>query len=66
MTSYTITPGSDGATFNVVISGANGTRQTLLGFATKSEAEAWITNDKRLNHPDDGPTVFDSPTPAGD
>lgn len=48
-----IIPNSDGSGFNVGIAGSNGARQTMLGFETEAEAEAWIVQDKRLAQ---GPT----------
>jgi hypothetical protein len=48
MSTYVITPNSDGSGFNVGIAGTNGARQTMLGFETEAEAEAWIIQDKRL------------------
>jgi hypothetical protein len=48
MTQYTIIPLPDGAGFHIGVAGTNGARQTMLGFATQEEAEAWITHDKRL------------------
>jgi hypothetical protein len=50
MTRYTIIPNSDGTGFNVGIAGSDGARQTILGFASEAEAEAWITQDRRLSH----------------
>jgi hypothetical protein len=49
MTTYTIIPNGDGTGFNISIAGSNGARQTMLGFASEAEAEAWITQDRRLN-----------------
>ncbi|HEY4040972.1 MAG TPA: hypothetical protein VGM32_03905 [Rhodopila sp.] len=49
MTTYTIIPNSDGNGFNIGIAGSDGVRQTMLGFASQAEAEAWISQDKRLN-----------------
>ncbi len=48
MSTYVITPNSDGSGFNVGIAGSNGARQTMLGFESEAEAEAWIIQDKRL------------------
>ncbi len=48
MSTYVITPNSDGSGFNVGIAGTNGARQTMLGFESEAEAEAWIVQDKRL------------------
>jgi hypothetical protein len=49
MTQYTIVPAGDGPGFNVAVSGSDGARHTMLGFATEAEAEAWIALDKRLD-----------------
>jgi hypothetical protein len=49
MSIYTIIPLNDGAGFNIGVAGTNGARQTILGFTTEAEAEAWILQDKRLN-----------------
>ena len=49
MTTYTIIPAQDGSGFNIGIAGSNGARQTMLGFASEAEAEAWINHDRRLN-----------------
>ena len=48
MTTYQIIPSGDGSGFNVGIAGSDGTRQTMLGFTSQEEAEAWIIQDKRL------------------
>jgi hypothetical protein len=48
MTTYAIIPNSDGSGFNVGIAGSDGARQTMLGFESEAEAEAWIIQDKRL------------------
>jgi hypothetical protein len=61
MTTYIIIPTADGASFNIGITGSNGARQTMLGFASEAEAEAWISQDKRLdgtpNPPEARPAV---------
>ncbi|WP_428484081.1 hypothetical protein [Rhodopila sp.] len=49
MSTYTIVAVGDGSGFNIGVAGANGTRQTILGFKSEAEAEAWIVQDKRLN-----------------
>jgi hypothetical protein len=49
MTQYFIVPTGDGTGFNVSVSGADGTRQTMLGFDTEADAQAWIARDKRLD-----------------
>jgi hypothetical protein len=48
MTTYTVTGKFEQTGFHVAIAGSLGHRQTILGFATKAAAEAWITHDKRL------------------
>nr|WP_294554499.1 hypothetical protein [uncultured Rhodopila sp.] len=53
MTQYIVVPNGDGSGFNIAVSGANGARQTLLGFNTEAEAEAWIANDRRLDSGDE-------------
>jgi hypothetical protein len=50
MTTYTIIPVADGTGFHIGVAGSDGTRQTMLGFASMAEAEAWILQDKRLNN----------------
>jgi len=47
MADYQITPNGDG--YDIRIIGGNGARQTVLGFASQSDAEAWVAQDKRLN-----------------
>ena len=58
MTQYIIVPNGDGSGFNIAVSGANGTRQTMLGFDTQAEAEAWIVQDKRLGGTDEPSPEF--------
>ena len=48
MNKYNIGTRADGAGFDVHIVTTNGTRQTILGFATESEAQLWIAQDQRL------------------
>jgi hypothetical protein len=49
MTIYTVVPRVDRTGFHVAIQGSDGIRQTILGFETRVEAEAWIDQDKRLS-----------------
>jgi len=49
MTTYTIIPTSDGSAFHIGVAGSDGARQTMLGFTSEAEAEAWINQDKRLS-----------------
>jgi hypothetical protein len=49
MTTYIIIPTDNGSSFNIGVAGSNGARQTMLGFASEAEAEAWISQDKRLS-----------------
>jgi hypothetical protein len=48
MITYTIIASAEKTGFHVKIDGSDGNRQTILGFATESDAETWIANDKRL------------------
>jgi hypothetical protein len=48
MTTYTLIPTEDG--YHIGVAGSDGARHTMLGFASKEEAEAWILQDKRLNN----------------
>jgi hypothetical protein len=47
MATYTINPRTGASGFDIEITGADGVRQTILGFETESEANAWIERDKR-------------------
>jgi hypothetical protein len=49
MATYTVTAEACGTGFRVGIVGTNGTRQTMLGFSTEAEAEAWIISDRALD-----------------
>ena len=49
MSKYTVSPRSGGVGFDIAVISGNGARNTLLGFATEMEAQAWITRDRRLN-----------------
>lgn len=49
MADYHISPSANGDNFDVRIVGTNGARQTVLGFASQGDAEAWVAQDKRLN-----------------
>ena len=53
MTTYTITARAAHDGYDIAIVGSDGARQTLLGFRTEAEAEAWIEQDKRLNTAED-------------
>jgi hypothetical protein len=48
MITYTVIASADRMDFHVKIAGSDGNRQTMLGFRTESDADAWIANDKRL------------------
>ena len=52
MPTYTVIPQAD-QTFQVAIVGGDGARQTMLGFETQAEAEAWIARDRRQSAADD-------------
>jgi hypothetical protein len=47
MATYTISSATERGSFDVVIVGNNGARQTVLGFRTYAAAEAWIAEDAR-------------------
>jgi hypothetical protein len=49
MSKYTVSPGYGGVGFDIAVISGNGARNTLLGFATELEAQAWIMRDRRLN-----------------
>jgi hypothetical protein len=51
MATYTVIPRPDQSGFDIAIAGADGTRQTMLGFKTEGDAKAWIVQDERLNGP---------------
>jgi hypothetical protein len=53
MATYTIIPKDDQTGFDVAIVGDDGARQTLLGFETQTDAQAWIAWDKRPSAADD-------------
>jgi hypothetical protein len=48
MITYTVIASADETGFHVKIAGSEGNRQTILGFVTESDADAWIVNDKQL------------------
>jgi len=51
MATYTIIPHAGFTSFDVAVIGANGAKQTMLGFQTEEDAEAWIVIDQALtNH----------------
>jgi hypothetical protein len=52
MATYTLIPNA-GQSFHVAIVGNDGARQTLLGFETAADAEAWIARDRIQNTTDD-------------
>jgi hypothetical protein len=47
---YQIATRADGTGFDVHIVTSGGVRQTVLGFVTEPEAQAWIAQDQRLSH----------------
>ena len=51
MSTYTIIPRSDQSGYDIAIVGTDGVHQTMLGFKTHADAEAWIAQDERLNGP---------------
>ncbi len=60
MTQYIIVPNGDGSGFNISVAGANGARQTMLGFSSEAEAEAWIVQDRRLAGADEPSPEYQS------
>jgi hypothetical protein len=46
---YQIATRADGTGFDVHIVTSTGVRQTVLGFVTEPEAQAWIAQDQRLS-----------------
>jgi hypothetical protein len=54
MATYTIIPRSGGDGYDVVVVGADGVRQTMLGFETEAAAQEWIAHDQALNDRVDG------------
>jgi hypothetical protein len=48
MATYTIACHPNQSGFDIAIVGANGTRQTMLGFETAEDAKACIVHDERL------------------
>ena len=47
MATYSITVQAHGVGFDDQIVGAEGVKQTMLGFETEAAAAAWIAEDKR-------------------
>jgi hypothetical protein len=56
MAIYSIVPRSDGTGFDIEVISNDGTRHTMLGFATEAEAKEWIATDRlreiNLGRPD--------------
>lgn len=46
MTIYSIVSDQEGTGFNVEVVSDNGAHQTMMGFASETEAEAWIASDR--------------------
>jgi hypothetical protein len=63
MATYTVIPKVDDTGFHVAIVGSDGVRQTILGFETGADAEAWISRDKWLDAADRHGTPHE-PTPS--
>jgi hypothetical protein len=53
MATYTVTSKTDRDGFEVEIVGNDGVRQTMLGFKTHAEADAWIVEDSQRATSDD-------------
>jgi hypothetical protein len=62
MGTYSITRHKDGASFDVSVLSDNGAQQTLLGFKTLKDAEAWVADDRRRSSAGDTkPSEFGMP-----
>jgi len=48
MAAYTIIPHAGFTSFDVAVIGANGGKQTMFGFQTEADADAWIAQDQAL------------------
>jgi hypothetical protein len=48
MATYSISCRADRSGFDVAVTGSDGVHHTMLGFATRADAEAWIAQDSRL------------------
>jgi hypothetical protein len=51
MSTYTINPRPEQGEWEVYVVGSDGVRQTMLGFPTEADAEAWIAGDKAREEP---------------
>ena len=47
MNTYTVVPRRDGLGYDILVVSDNGVTQTILGFKTEADAEAWIDDDKK-------------------
>jgi hypothetical protein len=65
MTTYSVIPNGEGTGFNISIAGSDGTRQTMLGFESEADAEAWIVQDKRLSELPAPPVITSSASAYG-
>jgi hypothetical protein len=62
MAKYTIHPREGGVEFEVSVSSDNGAKQTMLGFKTVAEADAWVAEDMRLTTRGNGRSGPDLPS----
>jgi hypothetical protein len=51
LSTYVISPHPEEPQYEVHIVGADGVRQTLLGFPTEADAKAWIASDQARDEP---------------
>jgi hypothetical protein len=51
LSTYVISPHPEEPQYEVHIVGADGVRQTLLGFPTEADAKAWIAADQARDEP---------------
>ena len=49
MATYTIIPRSGGNGYDIGVVGADGVRQTMLGYKTEAAAQEWIAHDQALS-----------------
>ena len=54
MATYKIIPHAGATSFDVVVIGADGAKQTMLGFQTEEDAQAWIAKDQALAYHQSG------------
>lgn len=58
MSTYTISSENERDSFDVMIVGNDGARQTMLGFETKAAAKEWIVEDERRSNAEEVQSNF--------